>query len=1097
MDLKKNINLLKVAKELNIGIGTAVESLNKKGFKVEAKPTTKLTEEMYNALSKEYRGDRILREQARQIVIGKIRRDDLPDESLTNKKRALQIINKCIEIGARQLDLGACGLTSKDFASDEITQCLLQCSHIQELILSNQWTVWDENKSKWVYERSSNTGPKNYLEEIPAAIKSLVNLRKVICAGDELEWGIQNFDFLEGLKYLQYLDLSFNKLQSLDGIRVFGALETLIVEGNQINGVKQLYKKKSLRVINLQKNKISQIEALYSLKEIRCINLSYNQISSVKGFGNCRLLTNLLLNTNEIRDIKELSFILLKKRELYIEVYNNPFASASQLALLERENHFDFVKEVLQRSVGVSSKSTVSYPVKVLLLGNHGVGKSSLVDYFIEQASTGSTHVLRIANYFVNRSSSTNLLPDAIFFDFGGQDFYHGIYQAFLSRDALQLILFSESKNENRITEDYEKSQIVNYNLRYWLGQKTYQESGYDEKGKVIIIQTFTTIFSNINSLIKPELYEGYLRSFSISLHEPNDPDYSGYRDFYEFEKQCFKAFFNHILNKSKITIEEPNWYLEFLKYIFDKTDKDENPTSISIVLTHYRNSDLPEKERENSLITSLINLHRHGLVLFYPHIEGLEDVIWLNPEKLVKYVQEVVLNKKFLKSDTAGVVARIEFEELIKNERIVRLLEVQKVIFLHQPSGDPKDDEYILPNFLPIATADNLDLQLFTFGFSNPNFIIKFDDFIPFGFINQMICFFGLQPDIKKFWRNKLLFTLNKQVRVLIELDFECLKVSVKYHQLDKGIYTDTFLNEYLFFSLIGLYWGLSKKELFEFVEFVEFVSGKNLDEGRISDKPNIWKTLKIDDHYLPNDLFLSLDGENYANYSELFTVGEKDIWIRTYKLGQHNNIDFSSTRDVSVYNYQSFTGRKFLKMKKIFISYSKDDLTLVNRFIDHLAALRQDGQISSWYCTNLLPGQNWDDEIKTHFDSADIACFMVSPNFMRTKYIQDYEVKRAMERKREDSTFRIIPIILDFCRWTTADNNLGEFTALPYTAKPVLDFKNQNMAWYIIEECIRKMIELDDNPTGDDHFLDMKESFNKDVRNIFERISRGEVDF
>jgi translation initiation factor IF-2 len=74
----KNINLLKAAKELNIGIGTAVESLNKKGFKVEAKPTTKLTEEMYNALLKEYQGDKIVREEARQIVIGKIRRDDAP-----------------------------------------------------------------------------------------------------------------------------------------------------------------------------------------------------------------------------------------------------------------------------------------------------------------------------------------------------------------------------------------------------------------------------------------------------------------------------------------------------------------------------------------------------------------------------------------------------------------------------------------------------------------------------------------------------------------------------------------------------------------------------------------------------------------------------------------------------------------------------------------------------------------------------------------------------------------------------------------------------------------------------------------------------------
>lgn len=74
----KSINLLKAAKELNIGLQTAVESLGKKGFNVEAKPNTKLSEEMYNALLKEYQGDKNIKEEARQIVIGKIRRDDTP-----------------------------------------------------------------------------------------------------------------------------------------------------------------------------------------------------------------------------------------------------------------------------------------------------------------------------------------------------------------------------------------------------------------------------------------------------------------------------------------------------------------------------------------------------------------------------------------------------------------------------------------------------------------------------------------------------------------------------------------------------------------------------------------------------------------------------------------------------------------------------------------------------------------------------------------------------------------------------------------------------------------------------------------------------------
>jgi len=81
----KSINLLKAAKELNIGIATAVEFLSKKGYDIESKPNTKLNSAMYNVLLKEYQGDKIVKEEANQIVIGKIRRDEAPAESIPNK----------------------------------------------------------------------------------------------------------------------------------------------------------------------------------------------------------------------------------------------------------------------------------------------------------------------------------------------------------------------------------------------------------------------------------------------------------------------------------------------------------------------------------------------------------------------------------------------------------------------------------------------------------------------------------------------------------------------------------------------------------------------------------------------------------------------------------------------------------------------------------------------------------------------------------------------------------------------------------------------------------------------------------------------------
>ncbi|WCT12400.1 translation initiation factor IF-2 [Mucilaginibacter jinjuensis] len=76
MSEDKSIKLFKAAKELNIGIGTIVEFLGSKGFKVEKQPNYKLDSDMYSALLKQFGADKIIKEEAKQINIGKIRRDE-------------------------------------------------------------------------------------------------------------------------------------------------------------------------------------------------------------------------------------------------------------------------------------------------------------------------------------------------------------------------------------------------------------------------------------------------------------------------------------------------------------------------------------------------------------------------------------------------------------------------------------------------------------------------------------------------------------------------------------------------------------------------------------------------------------------------------------------------------------------------------------------------------------------------------------------------------------------------------------------------------------------------------------------------------------
>ena len=55
------IRLNKVTRDLNVGITTVVEFLQKKGYTIEASPNAKITEEQYAVLVKEFSTDKNLK----------------------------------------------------------------------------------------------------------------------------------------------------------------------------------------------------------------------------------------------------------------------------------------------------------------------------------------------------------------------------------------------------------------------------------------------------------------------------------------------------------------------------------------------------------------------------------------------------------------------------------------------------------------------------------------------------------------------------------------------------------------------------------------------------------------------------------------------------------------------------------------------------------------------------------------------------------------------------------------------------------------------------------------------------------------------------
>ena len=66
------IRLNKVTRDLNVGITTVVEFLQKKGYTIEASPNAKITEEQYAVLVKEFSTDKNLKRKDRTRTATKL-----------------------------------------------------------------------------------------------------------------------------------------------------------------------------------------------------------------------------------------------------------------------------------------------------------------------------------------------------------------------------------------------------------------------------------------------------------------------------------------------------------------------------------------------------------------------------------------------------------------------------------------------------------------------------------------------------------------------------------------------------------------------------------------------------------------------------------------------------------------------------------------------------------------------------------------------------------------------------------------------------------------------------------------------------------------
>ncbi|WP_144282986.1 leucine-rich repeat domain-containing protein [Chryseobacterium echinoideorum] len=969
-----------------------------------------------------------------------------------------------------KLDLGMMGLTNLDFIPE-----LFELEKLEELILSNHYAEYNEKSENWDKVYSDNNFYPNNLEYIPLDIKKLTNLKKLIIGGDWKNenlwnrWRIKDIAHIFSLKNLEYLNVSNNNI------------EKILVKNSQ--------KLPNLKIIHLNNNKLTTFNTLTKFPNLQELYLSNNKLNTVTNLKNILSLKTIDLHTNKIKSIKPL-LNLLEKTDIditnskwlkkTINIRDNPL----------KEPNYETIntgKEAVIRYFESEWKTVVNKELKLVLVGNSEAGKTTLVNYLAGEKDLNKPH--DATHWMVERDIPSKEVIKKIgekcnmrVFDFGGQDYYHDTHQIFFTKNTIYFILWEKKTNNLETRQLYQKVngsekniETQDYPVEYWLESIKHfikeksnivvnDKISYEFDSSVLTIQNKVSKANDIEHLNNSELKSEKKYPF---IYDFINVDILDRRNLNHFD-----FLLSEIINDMKTIGSNILEYQHIIRTKLNNYNEKQILTFKEFI--NYCNKNLAKNISEDEAKDLCSYLKQLGLIF---HLHDYSKV-YLNKEWVFTSIYKILdglfdFNGEFDRKYISDLLGLDSENELIVG--LLQLMEEFKIIFTN-----PINNKYIAPLYLPKEPSDGVSLFLLENRLPYRRF--DYNGFIHKTFILDFFNRYGKKTigDGKKFyyWKDGLI--------IKDDITEQILHIKFKNGKNNDKQKSNACID---IFKLNN-----SDKENIFVSEVIDYIKEINNKFFKLEQKDIEEKKINIEDYYeemvtVNNVDFVSLKLLNENAEKKKFVFSERKIVDKK----EEKNL---SHKDIRVIDYKQYLENKNM-INKLFISYSKKDLVMVNRFQDHLSALERDKLLNTWYCTELRAGEKWDENIQNHFDESNIICFMISPNFMKTNYIFEYEVKKAIERKKKDKDFIIIPIIMDFCIWDSEieDFNLSTYTALPYTAKPIADFENENAAWLIVTECLKTTLKNKQQPKGDLFFDEKKYYNNNRLRELFERLIKGEL--
>ncbi|MGB1206731.1 MAG: leucine-rich repeat domain-containing protein [Chitinophagales bacterium] len=956
----------------------------------------------------------------------------------------------CIPIQIKKLiNLIALDLSGNQISRIENLDCLL---YLKNLSLNNNLITRIEN-----LEKLKRLEKLDLFENQIQKIESLNILQQL----KNLELGrnkIVKIENLGKLKQLKILGLAQNHIQKIENLEELKQLQTLNLGINHIQKIENLEELEQLRRLDLFKTKISKIENLEESKRLKELNLSYNQIFKIENLNELQQLETLFLRNAGIEKIKNKAAfkkLVITVKELFIS--ENPFTEETYLnkhRIIVGRNHKEIILKYLNDELSSNDKrSFKKLPIKIILLGNSEVGKTTLAKKLIadEKQFVGendSAHGLKIRKWQYNEKQK------AFIYDFGGQDYYHAVYQLFFTFQTQYVVLWENYKYEDgKICYKRKESrggkslglseQYYCFKPNYWLGHIAYFVQRaiihkYKKKDDNIQLMSVQNIFSTAEKeplYLPSKIDENVKISHQLQVNLKDESSLGEAR--FNLLKALLQMEIRKLQDKQKQYFNDEDRGLvdKIIAYIDSTQEKENEFDKEKFIETFGHWSE-----------TVLLVLHYRGLILYFAEVEkentddiALQSYVWINPAKVAEKIYQVLSRKSILQYK-----GKVPLDELDKLENISpafkKLMLKKEVIFKNEEADK---SEYIVPQYLEAVESEDPLYVMATLGMKQA-FYLRFSDYVPHGLMSRLICRFGQNPNKKYFYRYELIFTLadtykTKMAKVRVRLDLEELLITVQYVVLKKQKKYENEIANYLFTAILAAYWNETHLPFgFKRWDYVD-------KHGLVKDKKDwsaIWNKAELDE-FIPHDLHISLDNIYYVHHRQELIIEKKedkkstdktDLPITLVRAFGRKNKDL---KHLEKYNFNAFRSENAPKIKKVFLAYSPEDTTQKNELERFLVNLEREKLIEIWHEGLVKAHENWNDKIAEHLAAADIVILLVSQSFIASTHVYENVMPKAIE-KVVSNKGKIIPFVLNYC-------DLENWKVLP---KAIFEGKNEDAA-------------------------------------------------